>query len=220
MRTDFRMTIWKAFGVIGGCTLLVGAIGLGVGYGLGTFVPSYYRNVFRKGGEPGFDPVSVGLGQGMTQGIAGGVVVVLALVAILSWRDGWVQSKDNQIAPRSVLRRRLLIAGALVAFLFCLSCGVLGGIFKGEQNVYQRSCEEQRDAIKPVLASDPTFAEVSIDDDYWDADSVILTGSVRTSADFTRLRERMTEVIGKKRAEYAVSFVQVLKDDVTPRRDR
>lgn len=81
------MTCTRAVVTVLASTLLLAAVGGGIGFLLGRFVPDYYRGMFRDGYAPHFDPVSVGLGQGLTQGMAGGVVVGLVIVALLCWRE-------------------------------------------------------------------------------------------------------------------------------------
>ena len=65
--------------------------------------------------------------------------------------------------------------GFLVAFGAGLVCGGLGGEIRSER----RHLAEQRDAVLPVLASDPAFADVRVspdDDGGW----ILLEGEVAT----------------------------------------
>ena len=209
------MTIRKAIGTVLLCTLLIGAVGTSIGLGLGKFTPGYYRAIVRSGREPGFEPISVGIGLGLTLGTAGGVVLGIAIVGLLCWRETRVTYKLPRAQPdekawvngRSV-RQFLRIGGVLLALAFCLTMGWCAGSFTEEEQAQNRECSEQRRAMARVLSSDPAFREVLISDDC-DGGWVILTGHVKTQTDHTRLREQLRYVIGKDRADYAVDSVKV-----------
>lgn len=208
------MTIRKMLAVFITAILTLGALGAGIGYGLGKYVPGYYRNVFRYGREPGFDPVAVGVGQGLTQGVAGGVVVALVLMALLYWYDTWLPRTPEPPAGRikPFPWRLILVSGALLAFLgACSTAAFVVGALMGEDGAYRRECGEQGRLIGPVLAADPAFKRVAIDECCCDAGWVLLTGQVESQADLIRLEQRMIRAIGETRGKYAVSCVQVKK---------
>src|SRR5262245_26177063 len=120
------MTIGRALAVLLGVAVLLGAVGTAIGYGLGRFNPGYYRAIFAHGHNPEFDPVEVGVGLGLTQGTAGGVVVGLALVALLCWRDTRLQrnSSATQASLRGTRSWQLLL---VTGFLFGLTVSCAGG---------------------------------------------------------------------------------------------
>src|SRR5687767_1012196 len=129
------MTIIRAIATLVACTLLLAAVGGGIGYALGRFVPGYYRGVFRGGNHPLFDPVSVGVGQGLTQGAAGGVVAGLVVIAILSWRETRLRRPDDAVTGpadrdgggrggRGTTARVFIVAGGVLALAFCSGAGL------------------------------------------------------------------------------------------------
>ncbi len=209
------MTVRSAIATIVGCTLLVGAIGASVGYGLGTFAPGYYRSVCRSSREPWFDPVSVGVGYGLTQGTAGGVVVGLALVALLSWRETRLQRVAGSPPPGdgrtagsgSLARRLLMITGLLLALGFCLSFGVILGLLAGETGAYHRRYLEEKEVIAPILAADPALAAVELDE--YPGGGVCLVGDVPTPEDLERLQSGVVRAVGQRRAEEVMGAVGV-----------
>jgi hypothetical protein len=86
--------------------------------------------------------------------------------------------------------------------------GFVAGALTGENGAYRRHCEEQREAIRQVLAGDAAFAQLEVSttcDGGW----VILHGRVRGGPDWVRLQELVTRALGQKRAEYALSYVTV-----------
>lgn len=209
------MTVRIALATIVQCTLLVAAFGAVAGYTLGTLAPGYYRSVFRSGREPGFDPVRVGVGQGLTQGTAGGVVVGLAVVALLCWRDLRLQRSNDLPAPadgtpatpRATTRRVLLAAGSALALGFCLCIGVGLGLLGGERGAYHRRFLEEREAVAPLLASDPAFAGVALHE--YSAGGLYLLGEVPTAADLSRLQAGLIRALGERRAQKALHAVSV-----------
>jgi len=209
------MTIRIAIATIVGCTLLAGAIGASLGYGVGTLAPSYYRGLFYSGREEWFDPVSVGVGLGLSQGTAVGVVVGLAVVALLCWRDTRFQrgtgpppQPDGQVAPvGSATRRLLLITGSLLVLGFCLSSGVVVGRLLGEGGAYHRRYLEEREALAPALAADPAFAGVEIREQ--SKGGMYLRGDVSTPADLERLRGITVRAVGEARAKEVMRSVRV-----------
>ncbi len=199
------MTIRRAIGTILSCTLMLAMIGAGIGYGIGVLAPGYYRTVFfRSGREPGFQPVSVGVGLGLTQGTTGGVIVGLAVVALLCWRETRIQPQSNsprlpagQPAPsRSVEQWLLLVTGSILALAFCAGAGFLVGAIVGEGGSYHRRYLEERDLLAPALTVDPAFARVEIFER--SNGGVFLVGEVPSAADLERLRGVVVRAIGER----------------------
>lgn len=206
------MTIRRALTVLIGTTLVLGAMGAGIGYGLGKFVPSYCRNVFFHGRDPGFDAIATGFGQGLTQGVIGGVLVALLLIALLCWHDIRLRHvSDSPVAHNNTFPWRFFFAsGALLVLMgICATGAFVVGALMGEDGAYRRECGEQGRLIRPVIAADPAFKDVAIDECCCDAGWVILTGQVESQTDLTRLEERIIRVIGERRGKQAVSCVQV-----------
>lgn len=77
--------IFRSIGIVFGCSVLCGLIGLAIGAMLGWVAPGYYRAIFSSGDAANFDPVSVGIGLGLTQGVVFGGINGLALVALHYW---------------------------------------------------------------------------------------------------------------------------------------
>ncbi|WP_020472973.1 hypothetical protein [Zavarzinella formosa] len=209
------MTIRSVIATIIGCTLLLAMIGGGIGYGLGVIAPGYYRGVFSKGREPGFDPVSVGLGQGLTQGTAGGVVVGLAVVALLCWREVRLRQIPGSVSPvadlstesASPASRALRITGFLLSLVFCLCTGVAFGKLIGERNSYHRRYLEERELIAPLLVGEPALSGVSLLEN--SIGGVYLTGEVPAVEDLARLRNDVIRVVGERRTKEILAEVSV-----------
>lgn len=209
------MTFTRAIAAVLATTLLLAAVGGGIGYALGRFAPGYYRSVFHGGNDPGFDPVSVGVGQGLTQGTAGGVVAGLVVVALLCWRDvrlvrateGTPTTSPSVTGGRSA--RVLLIIGGLIALIFCSGIGLLLGRLGGERGAYHRRYLEEREVLAPVLAHDRSFSAVKIDER--SRGGVDLWGEVQSPAELERLRAAVARAIGEARAEEMLTGVSVRK---------
>jgi hypothetical protein len=110
-----------------------------------------------------------------------------------------------------VLKTIAVGVGLLVAYGVGFVCGGLSG----EIRTQRRGWIEQRDAVVPVLASDPAFRDVRVvtyDDGGW----ILLEGKVPTEHDKFRLMEAVSQAIGRRRAENAVDGVQV-KTPLPPR---
>jgi len=88
------MNILKALAAVGGPAVAFAAAGAGIGGLLGAFAPSYFRQMFRVRDEAHFDPVELGVGLGTTQGLIWGLVVGVAIVAIIGWKESRIARKD------------------------------------------------------------------------------------------------------------------------------
>ena len=86
--------------------------------------------------------------------------------------------------------------------------GFVAGALTGEDGAYRRHCDEQRDALRAVLASDPAFARLEVSSGC-DGGWVTLQGRVERGQSWVRLREAVVRALGEKRAENALSLVTV-----------
>ena len=84
---------------------------------------------------------------------------------------------------------------------------VVGGL-RGEGDAHRRQCEEQREALRTVLASDPAFARLEVSPSC-DGGWVTLHGRVERGEAWVRLRQAVIRVLGEKRAEFALELVTV-----------
>ena len=95
-----------------------------------------------------------------------------------------------------------------VALLAVYAVGFCCGGLSSAQRTRSQQLEEQRDAVAPVLASDPAFSGVRVrpyDDGGW----ILLEGEVPTDQDKFRLMQAISEAIGRRKAENAVPGVKV-----------
>jgi hypothetical protein len=197
------MAFTRAIAAVLATALLLAAVGGGVGYALGRYTPGYYRSVFHGGHDPRFDPISMGVGQGLTQGTAGGVVVGLALVALLCWRDVCLSraAEGAQTAPScgSTAGRALAIVSGLLLVIVCSVAALLLGAVGGERGAYHRRYLEEREVLAPVLASNPAFSGVELNER--SRGGVDLVGEVGSPDDMERLRDAVTRAVGEARAK-------------------
>jgi hypothetical protein len=111
-----------------------------------------------------------------------------------------------------VLKTIAVGVGLLVAY----GVGFLCGGLSGEIRTQRRGWAEQRDAVAPILASDPAFSGVRVttyDDGGW----ILLEGEVPTEGDKWRLMEAVSQAIGRRRAENAVEDRVQVKAPFPPR---
>jgi hypothetical protein len=203
------MTIQRAIATIISCMLVLAIIGAGIGCSLGKFAPGYYRGVFSSDRQPGFDPVSVGFGLGLTQGAAGGVAVGLVVVGLFCWRDVRLhRGSDSTVASNSIEsislpQRMVLVTGSLFPLGFFLVAGALIGMIigtlLGQGSLYYRRYLEEQEILSPILASDPAFSGVEINER--SDGGVYLTGDLPTPPDLARLRERIIRAVGETRSK-------------------
>ena len=84
---------------------------------------------------------------------------------------------------------------------------VVGGL-RGENDAHRWQCEEQRDALRVVLASDPAFARLEVSTSC-DGGWVTVHGQVERGEAWVRLRLAVIRAIGERRAENALAPVNV-----------
>jgi hypothetical protein len=208
----------RAIGALITMILLLAAIGAGIGYALGRFMPDYYRSVFRASGDPSFNPVSVGVGQGLTQGAVGGVVAGLAVVALLCWRDVRLRrpadgASKPVVGSGMASARVQVIAAATFALMVCCGAALLLGEMRGANGANHRRYLEEREALMPVLASDPSFSGIEISERSKQG-GVDLVGEVSSTSEMERLRVVVSRAIGEARAAEALTGVGVRKQSI------
>ena len=103
--------------------------------------------------------------------------------------------------------RKFEFYGLLIAFCVTAGCCLGIGILVGEWRECHAECKNQKREIEAILNANPVFANVTVEK-LCDGNLAMLSGRVETEADWNHLLKLMTEVIGKERAKYAVSFVQ------------
>jgi hypothetical protein len=213
------MTFARALINVLATTLLLALLGTGAGYALARFSPGYYRSIFRSGNDATFDPVNVGVGLGLTQGLAAGVVVGLALVALLCWRDvRRVQAETGaktMVAPRRETSfRTLRVVGLLLLLLIVAGMAFGLGAIVAERGTYHRRYLEEKKLIAPVLAQDPAFVGIELRER--SNGGVSITGRVPTREDKERLHAALLKAVGEVRAKeilYGISTPQLLEAD-------
>jgi hypothetical protein len=88
---------------------------------------------------------------------------------------------------------------AFVAFVAgCCGGCLLGGIW-GQHALQHRQYIEERDDVAPILAKDPAFKGVRIDE--FSGGGIALEGHVPTEADKTRLRSAVSKALGDRRTK-------------------
>jgi hypothetical protein len=61
-----------------------------------------------------------------------------------------------------IVRWLLMGIGSMLVLGFCFASGFLLGAIRAELDAYHRRYFEEREALAPILASDPAFAGVEI----------------------------------------------------------
>jgi hypothetical protein len=84
---------------------------------------------------------------------------------------------------------------------------VIGGL-RGEHGAYRRQCEEQREALRAVLASNPKFARLEVSP-VCDGGWVTLRGSVERGEPWVVLQQAVIRTLGEERAKNALAYVTV-----------
>jgi hypothetical protein len=105
----------------------------------------------------------------------------------------------------------LLVLKCMVVVLgLTFACGIsyVAGRISGEVGAQHQQWEQQKQAVAPILAQDPAFANVEILP-YHDGGWILLGGDVQTDFDKARLMREVTQAIGQKKAENAVPGVMV-----------
>ena len=207
------MSIRSAIATVLVCTLLLSTVGASLGVAIGKFAPGYYRLVFRIHDDPGFDPASIGLGLGLTQGATAGVIVGLAIVATLCWRQTRTHGAANsrlksgtESFPAKRSRSVLRFVASLFALGICSSCSFFVGGLLSEVRAYHNQYLDERDAFEPILARDPDFTKIKIDED--SGGGAYLRGEVPTAAALDRLEAEVRHAVGASRAKEVMRAVR------------
>jgi hypothetical protein len=207
------MTFGRAITYVLATTLIFAFLGIGIGYVLGQFMPEYYRNIFRSGHDPQFDPLSVGLGQGLTQGTAAGVVIGLTIVALLCWRDTRldraVDGTPIAASNKSTSRRLLIVTGGVLLLIVSSGISFFLGALLATGGAYHQRYLEEHDALAPVLASDPAFADIQLSQR--SNGGVNMYGNVSTQVDKERLQLAVQQAVGEARAKVILLGIGVSK---------
>src|SRR5262249_571078 len=108
---------------------------------------------------------------------------------------------------RSMLARMLLTICVLAAVGLFFGCRLLvGGLASTRQTYHQRFLEEQ-EAVAPILAADPAFANVTLIER--SSGGITLGGPVLTHADFAGLRAQVARELGEPRSRVVTLAVMV-----------
>lgn len=101
----------------------------------------------------------------------------------------------------------LVIVGGLLLVILCSGAALLLGAVGGERGAYHRRYLEEREVLAPVLASDPAFAGVELDER--SRGGVDLIGEVQSPDEMERLRGAVTRAVGEARAKEMLLGVSV-----------
>lgn len=135
----------------------------------------------------------------------------LAIVALMCWRDVRLRrvAEGGPLAPSDggTPGRVLVTVGGVLLLIVCSSAALLLGRVGGERGAYHRQYLKEREALAPVLASDPAFAGVELDER--SRGGVDLLGEVRSPDDKERLRAAVTRMVGEARAKEMLIGISV-----------
>ncbi len=106
-----------------------------------------------------------------------------------------------------MLRRLLLVVGSLLVLGFCFCSGLIVGLVSGNRNAYHLRYLEERGVIAPIVAADPAFKRVEVEER--SDGGVSLVGEVPTQADLDRLRGHVVRAVGEPRAQDVIRGVAV-----------
>ncbi|QDV38491.1 hypothetical protein [Tautonia plasticadhaerens] len=103
------------------------------------------------------------------------------------------------------------VAALLGALAVSFGIGWAVGGLQGETNAYHRRFLDDRALLKPILAADPAFSGVEIEELSIGAAS--LSGEVDSAEDLDRLRAEVIRVFGESRVEEIMDGVSVDEDE-------
>ena len=95
-------------------------------------------------------------------------------------------------------RKVVLILGTVIICCLCFGCGLTIGLFSGMVQYHQQRYVEEREVVAPVLASDPAFSRVELEQR--STGGILLFGAVPTLNDKDRLRDMLVHAVGERRA--------------------
>jgi hypothetical protein len=105
------------------------------------------------------------------------------------------------------MKLALLIAGSILTLGLCFFSGLMLGHIRGENAEKTQRYLEEREAVEPLLAADPTFAGVEIR--ARSTGGIYLSGTVATSADLERLRVKVAQALGEPRSREVITSLMV-----------
>ena len=103
-------------------------------------------------------------------------------------------------------RRAFVLAGGLTVLASCFGLGLAIGWGCGNGQVYHWRYLEERDAVAPILAADPAFSAIEIHER--SEGGIYFVGGV-AAADRARLRARVEQALGERRARELMAAVDV-----------
>ena len=208
------MTLKKALAIVLSGSTVFALLGGGLGAVLGVMAPGYYRTVFgRRGNVPDFDPFQVGIGLGLTQGLGAGIVLSLAVVTLLAWRDFRTATANTgelltpaRRGPRSGAWWVLWgVVTVITAVVFC-GIGFVCGIFVGQEQLYYSWTERKLATVGTILKSNE-FPNVQ--PGFSSAAQVYLSGTVPSEELRTTLHDRLVQAFGTEEADKMIFAVKV-----------
>jgi hypothetical protein len=184
-----------------------------IGATIATVAPEYYRSIFRNGHLPSFNPLHVGIGLGATQGVAAGIVISIAVLAMLSWRDicaarAQVDKDSANTIPRPALWRVHTVWSVVTAtsvVLVSVTMFIFGAIV-GQQQLYQSWTDQKLQKLSKILES-RSFEGVETDSS--SAAQVYLEGTIKDIATRDKLREQLVITFGTEEADEMIWRVDV-----------
>lgn len=99
-----------------------------------------------------------------------------------------------------------IIGGILTTVVVVVGAYVLGGI-RGTREIYHRQYQEERKIVVPMLAANPAFANVTVEE--YSGGGISLYGQVKSSAELEKLKAEVTRLIGELRVKQGVVSVSV-----------
>ena len=111
------------------------------------------------------------------------------------------QSEDSPV-KRFVM---VLVGMAVLAFGFSVGYWV-GGLRPGRNAYHNRFIEEQS-LIAPILANDPAFARVKLDEEY--TGHAHLSGEINSGDDYARLLNALRKAVGEKRTRDMTDSLEI-----------
>ena len=88
------MTLFKALATVVGTAIGFGIAGTGIGAFLGRFTPAFFR-LFPFRDLENLNPLELGIGLGLVNGLIWGLLIGVAVVGIVSWRETRMSRKDQ-----------------------------------------------------------------------------------------------------------------------------
>lgn len=116
------------------------------------------------------------------------------------------ESDGRLVFTASRLEIVVLVAAWLLCTFCCFWLAIPTGQFLEQSRAERRRYEEEKRLLEPVLAADPAFANLSISQSAYGV--AVISGDVPTEADRERLREVVTQALGKAGATKVLRHVE------------